>query len=54
MAKKFLHQDNEFKTLLQITADEMGLNPYMVEKDYWIMHCLWGLQNQGFHFELKG
>ncbi|WP_255536183.1 nucleotidyl transferase AbiEii/AbiGii toxin family protein [Polynucleobacter sp. 30F-ANTBAC] len=26
----------------------------MVEKDYWIMHCLWGLQQQGFTFELKG
>jgi predicted nucleotidyltransferase component of viral defense system len=25
-----------------------------VEKDYWIMHCLWGLQQQGFKFELKG
>jgi hypothetical protein len=54
MAKKFLHQDSEFKTLIQITANELALNPYMVEKDYWIMHCLWGLQNQGFNFELKG
>lgn len=54
MAKKFLHQDSEFKTLVQITADQLALNPYMVEKDYWIMHCLWGLQNQGFNFELKG
>ncbi|MCL2523069.1 MAG: nucleotidyl transferase AbiEii/AbiGii toxin family protein [Betaproteobacteria bacterium] len=26
----------------------------LVEKDYWIMHCLWGLQAQGFQFELKG
>jgi len=26
----------------------------LVEKDYWIMHCLWGLQAQGFEFELKG
>lgn len=26
----------------------------LVEKDYWIMHCLWGLQVQGFRFELKG
>jgi predicted nucleotidyltransferase component of viral defense system len=54
MVNKFLHQDSEFKTLIQITADELGLNPYMVEKDYWIMHCLWGLQNQNFNFELKG
>nr|WP_291010195.1 nucleotidyl transferase AbiEii/AbiGii toxin family protein [Hydrogenophaga sp.] len=25
-----------------------------MEKDYWIMHVLWGLQAQGFQFELKG
>ncbi len=26
----------------------------LIEKDYWIMHGLWGLQAQGFVFELKG
>ena len=26
----------------------------MVEKDYWIMHCLWGLQQGGYAFHLKG
>lgn len=26
----------------------------IVEKDYWIMHCLWGLQQKEFQFELKG
>ncbi len=26
----------------------------MVEKDYWIMHCLYGLQQLGMTFELKG
>ncbi|MCB0341592.1 MAG: nucleotidyl transferase AbiEii/AbiGii toxin family protein [Bdellovibrionales bacterium] len=26
----------------------------MVEKDYWIMHCLWGLKQLGFEFHLKG
>lgn len=25
----------------------------LVEKDYWLMHCLWGLQQNGFDFELK-
>ena len=25
----------------------------LVEKDYWIMHALWGLQALGFVFELK-
>ena len=26
----------------------------IVEKDYWLMHCLRGLQQQNFEFELKG
>ena len=28
--------------------------PAIVEKDYWIMHCLYGLGLQGFTVELKG
>lgn len=39
-----------FRTL----ADEMRLHPAIVEKDYWVMHCLWGLKKQGFEFEMKG
>jgi hypothetical protein len=35
-------------------AEEHGIDPMLVEKDYWIMHCLWGLQALNFHFELKG
>lgn len=26
----------------------------IIEKDYSVMHALWGLQQQGFEFELKG
>lgn len=33
---------------------DLGLDPMLVEKDYWIMHALWGLQAQGFVFELMG
>src|SRR5690606_12594209 len=28
--------------------------PALVEKDYWIMHCLYGLQRLGLAFQLKG
>lgn len=35
-------------------ASEKGLAPAVVEKDYWIMHCLWGLQKLGLNFEMKG
>lgn len=52
--KKFLHERQDFGQLLTLVADERGLDPMLVEKDYWIMHCLWGLQAQGFQFELKG
>jgi predicted nucleotidyltransferase component of viral defense system len=54
MAKKLLHKDPNFKDLINIVASEMGINPYLVEKDYWIMHVLYGLQAQKFEFELKG
>ncbi len=51
---KLLHELEESKGLFEIIADDMGIEPYLVEKDYWIMHALWGLQQQGFDFELKG
>mgnify|MGYP006159483883 FL=1 len=50
----FLHRHQNFRDLLSIVADERSVDPTLVEKDYWIMHCLWGLQQQGFQFELKG
>lgn len=51
---EFLHDRDDFDELLTIVADARGIDPMLVEKDYWIMHCLWGLQEQGFQFELKG
>lgn len=51
---EFLHERPDFGQLLLLVADERSIDPALVEKDYWIMHCLWGLQTQGFHFELKG
>jgi hypothetical protein len=50
----FLHARQDFGQLLALVADDRGVDPTLVEKDYWIMHCLWGLQAQGFRFELKG
>lgn len=32
----------------------MDILPGLIEKDYWIMHCLYGLKKQGFQFQLKG
>jgi len=39
-----LHQSRDFADLLAVVAREQAVNPGLVEKDYWIMHVLWGLQ----------
>ena len=49
-----LHERHDFDQLIMIVADKKSIAPSLVEKDYWIMHSLWGLQQQGFAFELKG
>ena len=51
---KFLHEMTDARDLLRTVADERGLPPAVVEKDYWVMHCLWGLKEKGFSFEMKG
>lgn len=51
---KFLHELGDVDKLYHTVARERKILPGLVEKDYWIMHCLWGLQQQGYQFELKG
>ena len=51
---KLLHELRDFRDLILVVSSELNIHPTLVEKDYWVMHCLWGLQNQGFDFELKG
>lgn len=31
-----------------------NLRPQLVEKDYWLMHCLYGLNQCGIEFDMKG
>jgi hypothetical protein len=50
----YLHERSDFADLIRIVADERSLLPALIEKDYWIMHCLYGLAAQSFTFELKG
>lgn len=49
-----LHELKDFSDLIDVSGRELGIDPGLVEKDYWIMHALWGLQQLGFTFELKG
>ncbi len=53
-ADAYLHDRPDFSDLIRVVAGERKLLPALVEKDYWIMHCLYGLGAQGFIFELKG
>ncbi len=50
----FIHNDPEFKELLSIVSTKKGIDITLVEKDYWIVHALYSLQQQGIEFELKG
>ena len=54
MSHSFLHERKDFPDLLRIIEDETGVQAALVEKDYWLMHVLYGLKAQGFNFELKG
>ncbi len=52
--KIYLHQHAQFKDLISIISDKEKIDPYLAEKDYWIMHCLYGLHVAGYDFQLKG
>lgn len=50
MAAIYLHDHKDFPGLLQIIEEETGILAGLVEKDYWIMHTLFGLKKQGYNF----
>lgn len=54
MSPDYLHRHPNFAELMRIVAKGQRIDPALVEKDYWIMHCLYGLQRLGLVFELKG
>lgn len=54
MPLDYLHNHAFFADLIRIVAADRGIDPALVEKDYWITHCLHGLQKLGLKFELKG
>ena len=54
MPREYLHAHSQFADLIRIVAEEKMIDPALVEKDYWIMHCLYGLQQLGLSFALKG
>jgi hypothetical protein len=51
---KFVHDDREFAQLLGIVARGAGVAAALVEKDYWVTHCLWALHTSGLALWFKG
>lgn len=54
MTPIYLHDHESFPELLRIIEEEKDIQLGLVEKDYWIMHALYGLKKQGYTFQLKG
>jgi hypothetical protein len=52
--RKFVHEFPESRTLIEQLSKSRETREQLVEKDYWLMHALWGLQQQEFEFALKG
>ncbi len=50
----FLHEQSDFDKFIQAVSGEHAIAAQLIEKDYWIMHCLYGLTAQKFSFKLKG
>ncbi len=49
----YLHEHHDFFDLIRVVAGERRIDPYLVEKDYWLVHSLYGLQKAGYDFQLK-
>lgn len=50
----FVHEDPEFAQLVQIVARQTGIAAALIEKDYWVTHCLWALHQLGLDIWFKG
>jgi hypothetical protein len=50
----FIHDDPDFSQLLAIVSRETGVAAALVEKDYWVTHCLWSLHETGLELWFKG
>ncbi len=54
MGLDYLHNHPNFPELILILSQKLLIEPSLIEKDYWIMHCLYGLQKLGMSFRMKG
>jgi hypothetical protein len=50
----FVHDDRDFPQLLTLVTEDTGIAPALVEKDYWVTHCMWALHRTGLDLWFKG
>ena len=50
----FVHDDRDFPQLLTLVTEETRIAPALVEKDYWVTHCMWALHQTGLDLWFKG
>lgn len=50
----FIHDDRDFPQLLNFVTEETHIAPALVEKDYWVTHCMWALHQTGLDLWFKG
>lgn len=48
------HDHPEFEALLSIVSARRGVAAALVEKDYWVTHTLWALEEAGLQIRFKG
>jgi len=48
------HDPPEYDALLSIVSAGRGVAASLVEKDYWVTHTLWALDEAGLRVHLKG
>jgi len=49
-----VHEDSEWRDLLELVSAGMDRDISLVEKDYWVTHTLWAVIHQGFELWFKG
>jgi len=54
MANIFLHEQKDFERFIRTVSKELNIKSFLIEKDYWIMHCLYCMKKQGLSFQMKG
>ncbi len=50
----FVHNDDDFVSLLRIVAEKNSFPAALAEKDYWVTHTLWALHETGLDIWFKG